>query len=123
MKPLGALGRGACPAPSAPSSLCFLLKESQDFKECTQLSVACGRKIEKRFKRSEIKEVAPPVTHKTCLIDFLAAPVILTGKNSGLLIGLYTPEVTQRTVFAVHTAEQTASTGQVPQLARAQSSI
>ena len=54
------------------------------FKECTQLSVACGRKIEKRFKRSEIKEIAPPVTHKTCLIDILAAPVILTGKNSGL---------------------------------------
>ena len=34
------------------------------FKECTQLSIACGRKIEKRLKRSEIKEIAPPVTHK-----------------------------------------------------------
>ena len=30
MKPRGALGRGACPAPSAPSSLCFLVQESQD---------------------------------------------------------------------------------------------
>ena len=31
MKPLGALGRGACSAPSAPSSLCSLVKESQNF--------------------------------------------------------------------------------------------
>ena len=31
MKPLGTLGHGARPAPSAPSGLCFLVEASQDF--------------------------------------------------------------------------------------------
>ena len=39
MKPLNALGRGACPAPSAPSSLCFLVKESQDFNATSSRNV------------------------------------------------------------------------------------
>ena len=39
MKPLGALERGACPAPSAPRNLCFLVQESQDFNSTSSRNV------------------------------------------------------------------------------------
>ena len=42
------------------------------------------------------------MTHEKCFVNVLAAPVILNGKNSSL----YTPEVTQNIVFAVHIAAQ-----------------
>ena len=43
MKPPGALGRGACPALSAPSSLCFLVKEGQDFNSTSSRNILYGR--------------------------------------------------------------------------------
>ena len=54
MKPLGALGRGACPAPSAPSSLCFLVKESQDFNSTSSRNVLnCPLLVVGRLKNAE----------------------------------------------------------------------
>ena len=53
MKPLGVLGRGACPAPSAPSSLCFLVKESQDFNSTSSRNVLnCQLLVAGRLKNA-----------------------------------------------------------------------
>ena len=53
MKPAGALGRVACPAPSSPSSLCFLVKESPNFNSTSSRNVLnCQLLLVGRFKHA-----------------------------------------------------------------------
>ena len=53
MKPLGACS-GACPAPSAPSGLCFLVKESQDFNSTSSRNVLdCQLLVVGRLKHAQ----------------------------------------------------------------------
>ena len=80
MKPLGALGRGACPAPSAPSSLCLLVKESQDFNSTSSRNVLnCHLLVVRRLKNAQSDLKSRKCTtseHKRCFLNVLAAPVI-----------------------------------------------
>ena len=53
MKPLGALGRKACPAASAPSSLFFLVTGSQDFNSTSSTNVLnCQLLVVERLKNA-----------------------------------------------------------------------
>ena len=120
MKPLGALGRGPCPAPSAPSSLCFLVQESQDFNSTSSRNVLnCQLLVVGRLKNTQSDLKSRTLHHqlhtKHVFLMFRSFSLVRTQ-----VCKLdFTHQKLQSTVFAVYTAEQIAST--VPQLARAQS--